>query len=96
MFSFYSGPRIWCLRDVDFLPMGSFKCCIFPVGVLTGGKENCGRGLLAAGAPGAIGVGIWLPGSLDIAHRDLARCWQVAVLRQDSWCMNRSTRIQCL
>lgn len=35
MFSFYSGPRIWCLRDVDFLPVGSFEFCSFPVGILT-------------------------------------------------------------
>lgn len=30
MFSFHSGPRIWSLRDADFLPVGLFKFCIFP------------------------------------------------------------------
>lgn len=72
MFSFYSGPRIWSLRVVDFLPVGSFKFCIFPVGVLICGEEGCGQGLLAAGTWGVTRVGIWPLRSLDMAHRDPA------------------------
>lgn len=79
MFSFYSSPRICSLRDVDFLPVGSFKFCGFSVSVFTLGEEDCRWGLLAAGSPEATRVCIWPPGSTDMAHRDLARCGQRAV-----------------
>ena len=65
MFSFCSGPRIWSLRDVDFLPVGSFKFFSFPVDALTQGEKGYGQGLLAAGSPEAAKAGhlvSWEPG----------------------------------
>lgn len=50
MFSFYSGPGIRSLRDVDFLPVGSFNFCIFPVEVLTYRRgERLWEGLIGLG-----------------------------------------------
>lgn len=87
MFSFYSSPRICSVRDVDFLPVGSFKFCIFPVSVLSLGEEGCRWGLLAAGSPEATRVRILPPGNVDMAHRILASCGQRAVgcKAADAW-----------
>lgn len=71
MFSFHSGPRIWSLRDVDFLPVGLFKFCIFLVSVLTGREEGCGWGKLCACSPRTRKMGTGPPRSLDVTCRDL-------------------------
>lgn len=66
MFSFYSGPRIWCLRDVDFLPVGSFEFCNFPVDILT----SSGVGLR-----GTVGGARWL-----LVHQE-SEGWAFGLLR---------------
>lgn len=76
MFSFYSGPRIWSLRDVDFLPVGLFKFCIFLVSVLTGREEGCGWGELRACSARITRMGIEPSGSLDVTCTDLVSCGQ--------------------
>lgn len=65
MFSFYSGPRISSLRNVDFLLVGSFKFFSFPVDALIRGEKGYGRGLLAAASQEAAKDGhlvSWEPG----------------------------------